>query len=190
MFIIGFYTIQSMRILPHWMSNVSLFSKAVEVHESPYQSGALAKALEQAGRLDEAAYWYEKAVAPPIPYQHSCYNITWIHLLREDMDRIIISGEAAIQAGCEQTAELEAPLALAYLTKGRWQDAKRTLAKSTRDPRNIFQLVRISLMVKERDETVLSIPLFQRAKEDVAKLLRESDPESVVWMNSKSPATP
>ncbi|MAA78640.1 MAG: hypothetical protein CL916_05225 [Deltaproteobacteria bacterium] len=178
------YTVQSARILPHWKSNVSLFSKAAQVHNSPYQSGALAKALEEEGRIDEAAFWYEKAVSPPLPYQHSCYNITWIHLLRGDMDQIIKSGESALLAGCEPSAELNAPLALAYVTQGQWKKAQTILNQSTRDPRNIFRLVRLCLMVHQRDVAVLSMPNFQPAKEDIGKLLEQSDTQAVAWMNS------
>ena len=188
--IILIYTIQSIRILPHWQSNVSLFSKAAEVHNSPYQAGALAKALEEEGRLDEAAFWYEKAVAPPIPYQHSCYNITWIHLLRGDMEKMIQSGENALLAGCIPSAELQAPLALAYVTKGQWEQAQTLVNQSTRDPRNIFRLVQLCLMVHSRDTSVLSMPTFQEAKQDIGKILKQSDPQALVWMNKTPTATP
>mgnify|MGYP001342511143 CR=1 FL=1 len=188
--IIILYSIQSARILPHWKSNVSLFTKAAEVHNSPYQAGALAKALEEEGELDKAAFWYEKAVAPPLPYQHSCYNITWIHLLRGDMKQIILSGEAALLAGCEPSAELNAPLALAYVTQGQWDKSQKLLTKTTRDPRNIFHLVRLCLMVHNRDTSVLSVPSFQTAKEDIGKILSQSDPKALVWMNDIPASAP
>lgn len=188
--IIIVYTIQSTRILPHWQSNVSLFSKAAEVHDSPYQAGALAKALEEEGQLDKAAFWYEKAVSPPIPYQHSCYNITWIHLLRGDMQQIIQSGETALLSGCEPSAELNAPLALAYVTQGQWEKSQKLLSKATRDPRNIFRLVRLCLMVHDRNTSVLSMPSFQAAKEDIGKLLEQSDPQALTWMSNTSTSVP
>jgi tetratricopeptide (TPR) repeat protein len=180
--IITVYTIQSIRILPNWNDNLRLFSKSAEVHSSPYQAGALAKALEEEGQLDDAAYWYEQAIQPPIPYQHSCYNITWIHLLRRDMLKIVSTGERALQAGCTPSAELLAPLALGYAYAGNWKQAELLTKNSTRDPRNIFFLVSVTLKARARDIAAFDELRYQSAIPDAIKILQQSDQETVQWL--------
>lgn len=177
--------IQSIRILPHWQSNLELFRKGAHVHDSPYQAGALAKALEEEGLFEEAAFWYEKAVQPPLPYQHSCFNITWIHLLRGDMDQLIRAGESAISAGCAPSEELLAPLALAYTTKGRWTEAQKIVDRSTRDPRNILKLTHLCLLVHHRDSSVLSMPEIIQSREDIERVIGESDPDAILWLKAQ-----
>lgn len=180
--LIFLYLLQDMRILPAWNDNITLFSTAATVHTSPYQSGALAKAYEEVGAFDDAAFWYEQAVQSPHPYEHSCYNITWIHLLRGDFERIIIIGEEALVAGCPGTEELTAPLALAHTFAGNWDRASALTNQSTRDPRNIFFLVRVIQAAHNREIHAFSNPAYREAAEDALRILENSDPESAQWL--------
>jgi len=181
--IVLYLSVQSFRILPSWGNNLTLFADSVAASPSPFRAGAYAKALEEKGQLDLAADWYEKAVQPPNPNPHSCYNITWIHFLRQDFNRMITAGEKALKAGCEPSAELAAPLALAHALHGNWKRAQTLAQKSSRDPRNIFSIVRTALKARDRDESYFRNSQGQDYH-DALKLLDSNDPQSAAWLRA------
>ena len=182
--IILYMAIHSFRILPSWSNNIQLFADAVSASPSPFRAGAYAKALEEKGDLDLAADWYEHAVQPPNPNPHSCYNITWIHFLRQDFARIITAGEKALAAGCEPSAELTAPLSLAHALNGNWERARMLSNHHSRDPRNIFSIVRTALKARDRDENYFHNSQ-QSSLQDALKLLDANDPQSAAWLRER-----
>ena len=120
--------------------------------------------------------------------------MTWIHLLRQDVDSIIRAGEYARHVGCPPSAELLAPLALAYAQKGLWEKAIPLVKNAQRDPRRIFYLLSIAIVAREQNDTALEALLSKGNEKgnrndvlsDAASiLLKSNDPESVEWLRTK-----
>ncbi|MEC7984993.1 MAG: hypothetical protein VX278_07510 [Myxococcota bacterium] len=192
-FFIGLWLVQTIQTLPAWKSDLSLFATSLQARENPYRAGAYAKILEQAGKLDTAAFWYERATQPPLPYRHSCYNVTQIHLLREDPTSAIRVGEAALEAGCEPSAELLSPLALAHASQGNWKRAEDLVRNQTRDPRGHIKLLRLVFQARKRNWNTLQ-ETFQRLSVKERDMLirnidwllqRGGDLDSQQWLYSK-----
>lgn len=138
-------TFLSIRQVPVWESDATLWQACIERAPSGYAKGALARWLEDEGLNDDAAFWYREAVIQePRPFEHSCFNITRIHLKRGDAEAAIINGLEALEMGCEPTPELIAPLALAHGLAGQWEEAHRRASSVNQDPTGKAQLARIS----------------------------------------------
>ena len=120
---------------PVWANDRALWAAAIERAPSGYAKGALARTLEDTGDAVGAAHWYREAVIqPPQPFHESCFNVTRIHLKLGDPKRAIAVGNEALEAGCDASAELVAPLALAYALEGEWASAIRTAQVIPTDP--------------------------------------------------------
>ena len=98
------------------------------------------------------------------------------------MKQIVSSGEAALQSGCAPSAELLAPLALGYAYSGKWDQAEQLTEKSKRDPRNIFFLVSVTLKARSREASAFDDPKYRLAIPDAISILKQSDQESVQWL--------
>jgi len=130
---------------PIWKNDGSLWEAAIERAPSGYAKGAFARWLEDDGRDGAAAHWYREAVVqPPHPFHESCFNITRIHLKRGIPKQAIAAGEEALEAGCEPSAELVAPLALAYALTGDWPRALLRASKVDTDPTGKAILARLA----------------------------------------------
>jgi len=130
---------------PIWKNDGTLWEAAIERAPSGYAKGAFARWLEDEGKDGAAAHWYREAVVqPPRPFHESCFNITRIHLKRGIPKQAIAVGEEALEAGCEPSAELVAPLALAYALTGDWPKALQRSAKVDTDPTGKAILARLS----------------------------------------------
>ena len=188
--LLGAYVLQSHRILPQWNTTQALFSHALEQYQTPYRAGAFAKALEEKGKLQEAAYWYEEAIALPYPNIHSCYNITWIQLLQQDIPNLIRVGEKALHVGCPPSAELTAPLALAYAQTGQWEKTLPLLKQAKRDPRKIFYLIALAQAARERNLQSIKALLPKENRDLLIKdaanlLLQGKDHGSAEWLRAQ-----
>ena len=129
------FTALSARQVPIWKNEATLWRAAIERAPSGYAKGALARWLEDQGLDDDAAFWYREAIIQaPMPFQESCFNVTRIHLKRGRPDQAARVGAEALAAGCEPTAELVAPLALAYALLGDWEAALQHSQMVGRDP--------------------------------------------------------
>jgi hypothetical protein len=124
-----------MRQAPVWQNDASLWMASIERAPSGYAKGALARWLEDQDLEKDAAFWYREAVVqPPMPFEHSCFNLSRIHLKVGGPAAAIEAAQAGLVAGCERSAELMAPLALAYALTGRWEEALGTATDVGRDP--------------------------------------------------------
>jgi hypothetical protein len=142
---------------PIWKNDASLWEAAIERAPSGYAKGAFARWLEDEGKDDAAAHWYREAVVqPPRPFHESCFNITRIHLKRGFPKQAITAGEEALEAGCEPSAELVAPLALAYALTGDWGKALQRSAKVGADPTGKAILARLAAQAAMGDVQPLS----------------------------------
>lgn len=137
-------TAGSARLLPRWRDDGALWTTTLAMWPSPYSHGSYAKYLEEQGRLDEAAEHYRAATTAPRPFTHSCYNITSIHLKRGDPASAVRDGLAALEAGCEASPELLAPLSLAQAVTGDWAGAEATATRVAQDPTGKAVLVRVA----------------------------------------------
>ena len=125
----------SARQVPVWKNDATLWRATIERAPSGYAKGALARWLEDQGKPKDAAFWYREAVIqPPMPFQESCFNVSRIHLKLNDPVRAVVVGEEALSVGCDPSAELVAPLALAHALVGNWEAAKRHSTSVGRDP--------------------------------------------------------
>lgn len=125
----------SMMQVPVWKNEATLWKASIERAPSGYAKGALARWLEDQGMDDDAAYWYREAVIqPPRAFHESCYNVTRIHLKLRNPARAIEVGREALDAGCEASPELMAPLALAHALEGEWNAAMRRAEGIESDP--------------------------------------------------------
>jgi hypothetical protein len=114
----------SMMQVPVWKNEATLWKASIERAPSGYAKGALARWLEDQGMNEDAAHWYREAVIqPPRAFHESCYNVTRIHLKLRNPARAIEVGREALDAGCEASPELMAPLALAHALEGEWTAA-------------------------------------------------------------------
>ena len=118
--------------LPTWESDETLWQSAMSRAPSAYAAGAYARGLEDEGKLEQAAHYYVLATAPPRPFPTGCFNVTRVHLALGRPDQAITAGAAALEAGCERSAELLAPMALALALTAQW-DAAETLASEVED---------------------------------------------------------
>jgi hypothetical protein len=133
--IVFILTVLSAKQVPVWKNEATLWRAAIERAPSGYAKGALARWLEDQGMVDDAAFWYREAVVqPPMPFQESCFNITRVHLKRGEPAEAIRVGHEALDAGCEASAELVAPLALAHALVGEWENALDRSKTVGRDP--------------------------------------------------------
>ena len=170
-------TAASAALLPRWRDDETLWTTTLQMWPSPYAHGAYAKVLEGRGELDRAAEHYRAATAPPRPYEHSCFNITAIHLKRGDPASAVRDGEAALAAGCAPSPELLGPLSLAQAATGDWQGAERSAAQVGADPTGTAVLVRVSAAARRGDFAPFDAAAGAAAgalAEKVAWLLRQS----------------
>jgi protein O-mannosyl-transferase len=133
--VLGALTLLSMRQVPVWKNEATLWRAAIARAPSGYAKGALARWLEDQGMDDDAAHWYREAVIQtPRPFHESCFNVTRIHLKRGDPAAAVAVGQEALDAGCAPSAELVAPLALAHALTGEWSKAQQLAATVGQDP--------------------------------------------------------
>jgi hypothetical protein len=164
-------TMLSMRQVPIWKNEATLWKAAIERAPSGYAKGALARWLEDQELNKDAAFWYHQAVIqPPMPFHESCFNVTRIHLKLGDPTSAIEAGLDAIDAGCEQTPELMAPLALAYALDGQWEKARTESAKIKRDPTGKAALAGMAAIAHEGDVDALRLAIAAAGPERGPKL--------------------
>ena len=143
-------TTVAMRQVPIWKNEATLWRAAIERAPSGYAKGALARWLEDQGLDRDAAFWYHQAVIqPPRPFHESCFNVTRIQLKLGETQAAIDVGRDAIEAGCEESPELMAPLALAYALNGQWTKAREGADKITNDPTGKAVLVGLAARAVE-----------------------------------------
>ncbi len=114
----------SARTVPTWQSDRVLWTTTLAVMPTPHAAAALAKVVELEGELDEAAALYRRALVPPTPAPHACWNIARLQLQRGDPAAAARDGLAALDAGCPRDPELLAPTALGLVVGGAWDRAE------------------------------------------------------------------
>ena len=128
--------------VPIWRDDVLLRQATRAERTNPYTHGSLAKSLGVAGDLDRAAGHYQAATQPPRPFEHACFNVTSIHLERMAPHDAVTEGLRALDAGCDASPELVAPMALGMALEGDWDEAERWASRLTEDPTGKAVLVR------------------------------------------------
>jgi hypothetical protein len=136
--------------LAQWSSTESLWRNGF--HQAPSQNTAcgLFKTLElnawnevgdqQSLIFSEAEVALRTAITAP-PDQYCCLSTTrwfWERNQRlsglSNPNEAIQWGEQALAAGCQQSPEIMAPLAISYALAGRWDEAASTAEQIERDP--------------------------------------------------------
>jgi hypothetical protein len=137
--------------LPTWDTDQTLWRSAMDRAPSGYAAGAYARWLEDEGKLEQAATYYGQAVMPPRPFTTACYNISRIHLALGRPDMAVTAGQTALEAGCEGSPELLAPMALAMALTGDWAAAESTARSVGDDPTGKAVLVRLAAAARRGD---------------------------------------
>ncbi|MDG1481021.1 MAG: hypothetical protein P8R54_15630 [Myxococcota bacterium] len=153
-----------------WQDDESLWRAAYDRWPSAHTAGSLAKVLEDLGMLDRAAVLYEEATSPPRVLQESCYNVTLIHLRRDDPASIVRAGEAARQAGCLDSPELLGPLSVGYLLQCQLDAAEQTAALIGADPTGMAVVVRAAVGLARGDEAPLLSAIAAHPEADPTSL--------------------
>ncbi len=160
----------SMQQVPVWKNEATLWKASIERAPSGYAKGALARWLEDQGLYEDAAYWYGEAVTQePRPFHESCYNVTRIHLKLDAPERAIAAGNEALEAGCEKSPELMAPLALAHALEGQWAVAAEIVEGIGKDPTGKAVLVRLAASAAGGDTE----PLRQAGETEGPRLVEQ-----------------
>jgi len=147
----GSLVILTTQHLPAWDTDETLWQSAMARAPSGYAAGAYGRWLEDEGKLDRAAHYYGLAAAPPRTFPTGCYNITRIHLALGRPDEAVRAGHAALEAGCERSAELTAPMALAMALTGDWSAAETMAISIGSDPTGKAVLVRLAAAARRGD---------------------------------------
>ncbi len=128
-----------------WKNDEVLWKAAMRHAPSGYAAGALARWLEDEGRPQEAAHWYRRAIRmSPRPFQPACYNISRIHLRLSEPRTAVVVAREALEAGCDASPELMAPLAVALAATGDWNAAEQVANQIEQDPTGKAIVVRIA----------------------------------------------
>ncbi|MCB9745295.1 MAG: hypothetical protein H6741_08910 [Alphaproteobacteria bacterium] len=136
--------VNSLRAMPTWLNDLTLWHVAAERRDTPYAWGALAKALQREGKLDAAAHANRQALDADPPFPHACFNATRLHLDRGEPGAAVENGRFALARGCEPSPELLAPLAVAEASVGQWEEAEVTASRVGQDPTGLAVIVRVA----------------------------------------------
>ena len=179
--------------LPVWQSDATLWRAAARAHPQPFTWAAYGKTLEDAGLVDEAAALIEKAATGSPPMPHACFNATRIQLRRGAPAEAARVGTAALDAGCEASPELLAPMAVGQAASGQWAAAERTASWVGADPTGQAVLVRCAAAARRGELGVLTDAARdgggdpRALQSQVAWLLRSAGEEAVALAVESAP---
>ena len=179
--------------LPQWKSTESLWRSGFQKAPSQNTACGLFKALEinawdeegaqQSLRFSEAEEALSVAITAP-PDQYCCLSTTrWFWERNQRLTGLsnpheaIRWGEQALEAGCQQSPEIMAPLSISYALAGRWGDATITAAEIERDPFGYKEVVLSAAGIVRGDRSHIdrliaeSSPQQGRALEEQAELI-------------------
>ena len=114
-----------------WSSSQQLWANSHARYPSPYTACGLFKEVEQ--QPDVALPLLHEAIATS-PVLHCCYNATIYPLRVSNPTTTQEFGQTALTAGCPQSVELIAPLAMAEALLGNWNTAAELANRHQRDP--------------------------------------------------------
>jgi tetratricopeptide (TPR) repeat protein len=178
-----------------WQSDLLLWEHAAERHGGGYAFGALAKTLDDLGRLEEAGEWYVRATSEVNPpFVESCWNVASVQMRMEEPRpwAALENGLAALENGCPPEEELLSPVGLALALGGNWEAAEGLLEETDRDPWGQIIVIQLAAAVVRQDLDPLlaeagtlepAHPLVRR----VRNLLRMGGAEDTIeWMNQEA----
>ena len=134
-----------------WLSSTALWAHGWTVSPSPRTACGLFKEIEHQPGADG---WLERATTAP-PAQYCCFSATSHYLDRGDLPGAYASGRRALEQGCEPTAELLAPLAIAEFVAGEWDLAEAHALAAQPDPTGLSPLVLSAAALRRGDDSVL-----------------------------------
>ena len=108
------------------------------------------------------------------PLAEAGYNITNLHLTREDYASVGRAGEAARSAGCAPSPELLSRLAVGQLLRCDLDAAQQTVDRVGEDPTGLAVVVRVALGQLRGDDGPLQAAFANRPDADPALLISGS----------------
>jgi len=127
-----------------WRDEPALWSAAVRRHPSPWVYGLVGRELDLAGQKDQAVVWYRRATAPPKPMVEACFRVAAISLDLGRPQDALTDGQAALDAGCEPSPELLAPMAVATALLGDWEQAELQAMRIGQDSTGLSTVVKLA----------------------------------------------
>tara|TARA_B110000037_G_C17037599_1_gene472288 strand:- start:342 stop:1154 length:813 start_codon:yes stop_codon:yes gene_type:complete len=177
--------------IPQWSSTESLWRNGF--HQAPSQNTAcgLFKTLElrawneesnqQELLFAEAETALSAAIASP-PDQYCCLSTTrWFWERNQRLSGLsnpndaIQWGERALEAGCQQSPEIMAPLAISYALAGRWDEAASTSTQIERDPFGYKDIVLSAAGILRGDRTHLETLISESSPQAGSSLEQQAE---------------
>jgi len=156
---------------PQWRDSASLWQRGHELGPSSRSACGVFKVVED---QPEAADWLARALGPP-PAQHCCFSATRFFLDRGDPAGAVASGRTALARGCDPSAELLAPLAVAEAATGDWVQAEQHAGSALPDPTGLAPVVLSAAAKRRGDRTVLEHWAAQSPGGQIAALEAQVD---------------
>ncbi len=132
---------------PTWASSRSLWENAWRRNPNQESACGLFRIYRDDGHHAEAQQLLRASLVAP-PSQRCCFNASAYPFARERFGEAIGLGESALEAGCEASAELVAPVMMAAAVEGDWARAERYADGLQRDPFGYLPVVRGALDVR------------------------------------------
>ncbi|MAY82428.1 MAG: hypothetical protein CL930_16805 [Deltaproteobacteria bacterium] len=168
------FVVLSVRQAPVWKNDASVWMASIERAPSGYAKGALAKWLDDQGMSKAAAHWYLEAVSQdPMPFEHSCFNLSRSHLKAHGPAAAIEATQKGLVHGCERSAELMAPYALAYALEGQWEQALAMAQEVSPDPTGKAVIAKLAAKTQLGDIQALQDAIESADKGQGADLRRQ-----------------
>ncbi len=147
--------VPTVRSLPAWSTDTTLWSTAHRLHQNPHTAGSLAKVYELDGRPEDAVVLYREATTGPIPLQHACWNVAALQVRHRHFEDAARDGERALAAGCPPDPELICPTAYSLAAVGSWPRAIEWAGQPGTDPTGLCVMVQVAARIQASDWTVI-----------------------------------
>jgi len=176
--------------LPQWSSTEALWRTGFNRAPSQNTACGLFKTLEitawekngieREELFSEAEQALRAAISNP-PDQYCCLSTTrWFWERNQNIYELtepysaIQWGENALEAGCHQSPEIMAPLAISYALAGRWGEAESTASLIEQDPFGFKAIVLTAAGLVRDDRTNLEFLIDGSSPEDAEALEQQA----------------
>ena len=154
-----------------WSSSRALWENAWDRHPNQESACGLFRVYRDAGQDGAAEQLLTMSLLTP-PSQRCCFNASAFYVDRGRFGEALGVGEGALQAGCDASAELIAPVMLSAAVLGDWDRARHYAQGLQRDPTGYLAVVRAAMAVRAGEDVELEPGLRER----VEWVLSESPP--------------
>lgn len=156
---------------PTWSSSRTLWENAFARNPNQESACGLFRVYRDAGQVAAAEQLLTVSLIAP-PSQRCCFNASAFYVDQGRFGAAVSEGEAALEAGCEASAELVAPVMLGAAVLGDWDRALHYAGGLKRDPTGYLPVVQAAAALRAGEDVELDPELRERA----AWVLSQSEP--------------